>query len=98
MIKKIPILNLFALVFTLSGCSSHPLQVQRDFDSHYDFKAIKTFDFSVGTLETEAAKTTAERIQLNALVDAKIKSELEARGYRQSSNHPDIKIAYSFGE
>lgn len=98
MIKKIPILKLFALVFTLSGCSSHPLQVQRDFDSHYDFKAIKTFDFSVGTLETEAAKTTAERIQLNALVDAKIKSELEARGFRQSSNHPDIKIAYSFGE
>lgn len=98
MIHKTPILNALAVTLALSACSSHTLQVQRDFDAHYDFKAIKTFDFSGGTLETEAAKNTAERIQLNALVDAKIKSELESRGYRQTSNHPDIKIAYSFGE
>jgi hypothetical protein len=99
MIQKIPMLSVFAFAVALLGCSSHsPLKVQNDFDPHYDFKAIKTFDFSAGTLETEAAKTTAERIQLNALVDAKIKTELESRGYRQSSNHPDIKIAYSFGE
>ncbi|MEY2695968.1 MAG: hypothetical protein RL333_106 [Pseudomonadota bacterium] len=91
-------LKLLILSLALTACSSHSLQVQRDFDARFDFKAIKTFDLSEGTLETEAAKTTAERIQLNALVDAKIKSALEARGYRQSSNHPDIQIAYSFGE
>lgn len=98
MTNNTPRMMALAITLVLAGCSNHTLQVQKDFDAHYNFKAIKTFDFSAGTLETEAAKTTAERIQLNTLVDATIKSALEARGYRQSSNHPDIQIAYSFGE
>jgi Domain of unknown function (DUF4136) len=82
----------------LSACATHPLDVQRDFDPKFNFAHIKTFDFAGGTLETEAAKKTAERLHLDALLGSEIKRQMEQRGYRQSSSQPDVRIAYSFGE
>lgn len=89
---------LFVGALLISGCASRPMDVKKDFDANYNFSRIKTFGFAGGTLETEAAKKTAERIQLDALVASRLRMELEGRGYRFTSNHPDVKIAYSFGE
>jgi hypothetical protein len=95
---KLSLVPLFLGATLLSACASRPLEVKKDFDAGFNFAKVKTFDFAGGTLETDAAKTTAEHIQLNALVASKLKSLLEKQGYRLSSNHPDIKVAYSFGE
>ena len=89
---------LFLLPFLFQGCTPRPLEVQSDYDHSFDFAHVRSFDFTGGTLETDAAKKTGERLQLDALVALEIQTELEARGLKRSEQSPDLHISYAFGE
>lgn len=92
-----PLLLLVPLM--LSGCASKPaLDVQRDFDAHYAFDKARHWDFTGGTLETDAARNTAEHLQLNSLVESAIRQQLATRGLTEGGTPPDLHISYSFGE
>lgn len=96
---QFPLALLFLVItLCLPGCSTQNRNVQRDFDASFNFSRVKTFDFAGGTLETEAARKTAERIRLDELLAGEIRKSLESKGFRQSTSQPDVKVAYSFGE
>lgn len=83
----------------LTGCAStHPLEVQRDHDPHYAFDKARQWDFTGGNLETDAARNTAERLQLNSLVESAIRQQLATRGLKEGGTPPDLHVSYSFGE
>lgn len=82
----------------IQGCAHRPMEVQSDFDRSFDFVHARSFDFTGGTMETDAAQKTRERLQLDALVAQEIQSELEARGLMKSEHSPDLQVSYAFGE
>lgn len=83
----------------LFGCSAtKPLAVQSNADQSYPFSAAKSWDFSGGTLETDAARNTAAHLQLNPLIETAIRNTLAARGLQEGGASPELHVSYAFGE
>ncbi|TSA05318.1 MAG: DUF4136 domain-containing protein [Methylococcus sp.] len=84
----------------LSACSSPSLKVIREIDPKTDFSKIGSFGFDphAGSVDSAAAEKTRERLQLDQLIMGHVSLQLKARGLRQDELHPDMTVAWSFGE
>ncbi len=85
----------------LLGCSGTPsLKVVREIDPKTDFSKIGSFGFDAqrDSVDSDAAAKTRERLQLDQLIMGHVSLQLKARGLRQDELHPDMTVAWSFGE
>ncbi|MCF7969517.1 MAG: DUF4136 domain-containing protein [Methylococcaceae bacterium] len=93
-------LGLLIAVASLAGCGTRHLEVQSDYSRSYDFGKLRTWDWAPqgGTLETDAASKTAQRIQLDTLVKGHVEQALVQRAFTRVSKNPNVLVAWSFGE
>ncbi len=80
------IVSLLFVAWFVSGCTT-PLVVDYDYDSTFDFKQLKTYDWL----------PTPPGSQMEDLVEKRVRqavnSQLQAKGLSQSSQSPDFLIA-----
>lgn len=100
MTKPFLSLRLLVAFVCLAGCGTKHLQVQSDYSRNYDFGKLSTWDWAPqgGTLETDAATKTAQRIQLDTLVKGHVEQALRQRAFTRDSRKPNFLVAWSFGE
>lgn len=91
---------ILATITVLSGCASQHLQVQSDYSPNFNFGQLHTWDWAPqgGTLETDAATKTAQRIQLDSIVKGHVQRALDQKSFSQSRQKPNFLVAWSFGE
>lgn len=84
----------------VAGCATRHLPVQSDYDRTYDFGRLGAWDWApkAGRLESDAAVSTAQRIQLDELVQSHIEQSLRAKGFTRTGDRPGFRVAWSFGE
>jgi hypothetical protein len=83
-------LLILGLAVLTIGCST--LSVQYDYDPQADFASLKTFDWLPAPVDAEVSGLTVKRIK-NAVT-----SQLEARGFKETSEDPNFLIALHVGK
>lgn len=88
------------LIVFLTACTHSALRVDSHLAPDLDLSHLRGWNWAPrnGELKTPAAITTAERIQLESLVNAEVNSRLAQKGYSHVRDKPDFWIAWSFGE
>ena len=88
------------LVMFLGACSSPGPYVNYHLDPSVDFSRLHDWNWAPkkGELKTPAAITTAERIQLESLVNGEVERLLDQKGFSHRRDNPAFWIAWSFGE
>ncbi len=76
--------SVLALVL-VAGCS--PIEVNTDYDTHYDFSRLKTFGWLRSKDSPEVSQLTLGRIE------RAIRERLEEKGYTLSAENPDFLVA-----
>jgi hypothetical protein len=96
---RIRLLVLSLVTLLLVACTP-AFQVQTEYDRKTDFSRLHTWNWAgqSGETQTLAAANTADRIQLDALVRSAVQQELGAKGFAPSSETPDFRVSWSFGE
>ena len=92
--------SLLGSALFLAACSSHNIKVESNHDSQFNFSRLHNWTWANKNSEqkTPAANNTAERIQLESLVNGQITTLLGQKGFRQQMNKPEFLVAWSFGE
>ena len=92
--------TLMASALLMAACSSPHIKVESSLDPHFNFSHLHEWNWAPKSseLKTPAAITTAERIQLESLVNGQINTTLGQKGFRQQTNKPEFLVAWSFGE
>lgn len=82
----------------IQGCAHTPANIETRIDPSYAFSKAHSWDFSGGTMTSDAARKTQAHLALDSLVFSEIQRALESRGLKQSGHQPDLHVSYRFGE
>ncbi len=81
---------LIGFLLFCSACATY--SVNYDFDPEANFAGMKTYDWAPIPPKTKVSEITLKRIKLA------VAQQLQAKGFSQSSDNPDIMIAFHVGK
>jgi len=97
MMKRLS-LRLALAALALAGCSS--VDITRDYDKSFDFKALKTYDWAAPSGNAAAAGPEAALFHSGIVekhIHNAVNAELAAKGMSRTSSDPDFYVASHLG-